>query len=52
MQRRRQAAQEAAAVTAADAALAAEPKDPPRNMRAVLHPDGSFGIALEVRELS
>ena len=51
MQRRRQAAREAAEATAAAAALAAEPKDPPANMRAVLHPDGSFGIALEVRLL-
>jgi len=45
-------AREAAEAAAAAAALAAQPKDPPQNMRAVLHPDGSFGIALEVRALS
>lgn len=52
MQRRREAAQAAADAAAAAAALTAEPKDPPVHMRAVLHPDGSFGVAVEARALS
>jgi hypothetical protein len=45
-QRRRQAAQ--AEADAAAAAEAGEPKEPPPCMRAVLHPDGTFSIAVEV----
>ena len=48
-QRRREAAQAASDAAAAAAAAAAEPKEAPLNMRAVLHPDGSFGVAVEVR---
>ena len=51
VQRRRQAAAAAAMAAAAAAAEAAEPKDPPQNMHAVLQPDGSVSLAIEVRRL-